>query len=431
MTAPVASPAETTPPPAPEAVKRAKLILFFTIFTAMLGLSVLFPIIAPLSRELGLSVVQAGWFSTAYSLMQFIFSPIWGARSERQGRKPVLLLGLVGFSLSFGLFGLFATMGMNGALSGGLLFGLLVASRLIGGMLSSATLPTAQAMMADLSSESERAGAMGLIGAAFGLGVVFGPALGGFLAGFGLVTPVYFSAALGLLTALAAYFTLPETRHRTAVKHTEDAGAARRQLLTSKGVMAFLVISAVYTMASVLMEQTIAFRVGDVLSLDPQKTAQTVGMMLAFFGLLSAAVQGGAMRKLGKTVPLARLIPAGMLIMGLGMLLVPLMHGFWGITAALCVVGVGTAVLGPSLSTALSLSAGTDAQGAVAGLNSSALALGRMTGPLLGTALYQHVSGGAPFYFSGAVLLALLAYTALARPPFPNNVQPVAAGVAH
>lgn len=427
------------PSPAPDVqrTKQAKLILFFTIFTAMLGLSVLFPIIAPLSRELGLSAVQAGWFSTAYSLMQLIFSPIWGARSERQGRKPVLLLGLVGFSLSFGLFGLFATMGMNGALSGGLLFGLLVASRLIGGMLSSATLPTAQAMMADLSSESERAGAMGLIGAAFGLGVVFGPALGGFLSSFGLVTPVYFSAALGLLTALAAYFTLPETRPAgtaragaNGAKH--DSAGERQQLLRRGGVLAFLAISAIYTMASVLMEQTIAFRVGDIMNLDPQKTAQTVGVMLAFFGLLSAGVQGGAMRKLGKTVPLSRLIPAGMLIMGLGMLLVPLMQGFWGITAALCVVGVGTAILGPSLSTALSLSADKDAQGAVAGLNSSALALGRMTGPLLGTALYQHVSGGAPFYFSGAVLLALLAYTALARPPFPNNVQPAAAAeVSH
>ncbi|GHG09057.1 MFS transporter [Deinococcus piscis] len=415
----------TVSPASPETTKRAKIILFFTIFTAMLGLSVLFPIIAPLSRELGLTAVQAGWFSTAYSLMQLIFSPVWGARSERQGRKPVLLLGLVGFALSFGLFGVFAQMGMSGALSGTVLFGLLVASRLIGGILSSATLPTAQAMMADLSTESDRAGAMGLIGAAFGLGVVFGPALGGFLSGFGLVTPVYFSAALGLLTAVAAYFALPETRRaeERAAAGKVDAAAVRRQLLSSQGVMAFLVISALYTMASVLMEQTIAFFVGDVLKLEPQQTAKTVGLMLAFFGLLSAAVQGGAMRRLGKTVPLSRLIPAGMLVMGLGMLLIPLMGSFWSITAALCVVGVGTAILGPSLSTALSLSAGRDGQGAVAGLNSSALALGRMAGPLVGTALYQHVTWNAPYYFSGGLLLALLAVTALVRPPFPSNVQ--------
>ena len=388
----------------------------------MLGLSVLFPIIAPLSRELGLTAVQAGWFSTAYSLMQLIFSPIWGARSERQGRKPVLLLGLVGFGLSFGLFGLFAALGIRGTLSGMSLFALLVGARLLGGMLSSATLPTAQAMMADLSSESDRAGAMGLIGAAFGLGVVFGPVLGGLLSRYGLVTPVYFSAGLGLVTALAAFFLVPETRPAGSGKARAKA-PDRRRLLSLPGVGTFLAISALYTMSSVLMEQTIAFYAEDVLNLGPQQTAQTVGMMLAFFGLLSAAVQGGAMRRLGKKVPLSRLIPVGMLVMGLGMLLVLAMRSFWGITAALCVVGVGSAVLGPSLTTALSLSAGADAQGAIAGLNSSALALGRMSGPLVGTALYQKVSQGAPYYFSGALLLALLAFTVLARPPFPNNVQ--------
>ncbi len=120
-----------------------KVVLFLTIFVAMLGLSVLFPVIAPLSRQLGLSETQAGWFSTAYSLMQFVFAPLWGGLSERVGRRPVLLLGLVGFSLSFGLFGLFATLGLRGAVGGSLLFGLLVASRLLGGVLSSATLPTA------------------------------------------------------------------------------------------------------------------------------------------------------------------------------------------------------------------------------------------------------------------------------------------------
>ncbi|MCD0175959.1 MFS transporter, partial [Deinococcus sp. 14RED07] len=163
------------------ATGRTRLTLFFTIFIAMLGLSVLFPIIAPLGRQLGLTETQTGWFSTGYSLMQFVFSPIWGNRSERQGRKPILILGLVGFSISFGLFGLLAELGLQGVLGGTLLFALLVASRLIGGVLSSATLPTAQAMMADLSDKNDRAASLGLIGAAFGLGVVFGPAIGALL----------------------------------------------------------------------------------------------------------------------------------------------------------------------------------------------------------------------------------------------------------
>ncbi|WP_034383105.1 MFS transporter [Deinococcus sp. YIM 77859] len=395
-----------------------KLILFLTIFIAMLGLSVLFPIIAPLGRQLGLSETQIGWFSTAYSLAQFVFSPIWGSRSERVGRKPVLILGLIGFSLSFGLFGVLALLGAKGLLTGGALFALLVASRLLGGVLSSATLPTAQAMMADLSSQKDRTAAMGLIGAAFGLGVVFGPALGALLSGFGLTAPIFFSAGLGLLTALAALFTLPETRQAgTAPAHSGE----RRALLRQPAILLFLAVSALYTLASVGMEQTIAFYVQDTLRLSAEQTARTVGSMLAIFGFLAAAVQGGAMRPLGKKYAPGPLIAAGLLVMGAGMFLLPLGGHYWTITAALGVIGVGSAILGPSLSAALSLSVGPDQQGAVAGLNSSALALGRMTGPLLGTGLYQTAGHAAPYLLSGSILYVLLVWTLLARP----RVRPV------
>ncbi|MGI8748443.1 MAG: MFS transporter, partial [Deinococcus sp.] len=382
------SPSRRTPGP--------RVVLFLTIFVAMLGLSVLFPVIAPLSRQLGLSETQAGWFSTAYSLMQFIFAPLWGGRSERVGRRPVLLLGLTGFSLSFSLFGLFALLGLRGVLGGGLLFGLLVASRLLGGLLSSATLPTAQAMMADLSDRGDRTAAMGLIGAAFGLGVVFGPTLGALLSRLGLVAPVFFSAGLGLLTALLAFATLPETRPPPGT----SAATAPPRLLLRGPLLLFLAISALSTLASVGMEQTIGFYVQDTLGLSTEHTAVTVGPMLTLFGFTSAAVQGAAIRPLSKRVPPTRLIPAGLAVMGAGMLLVPQGHTFWGIAAALAVVGVGSAVVGPSLAAALSLGVGEGQQGRVAGLNSSALALGRMSGPLLATGLYQKVSHAAPYLLS-------------------------------
>lgn len=390
-----------------------KVILFFTIFIAMLGLSVLFPIIAPLSRQLGLSETQAGWFSTAYSLMQFVFSPIWGSRSEKIGRKPILLMGLVGFSLSFGLFGLFAHLGLTGALSGTALFALLVGARFIGGMLSSATLPTAQAMMADLSDKENRAASMGLIGAAFGLGVVFGPALGAVLSGISLTTPIYFSAGLGLITALMAYFVLPETRR---ADHEVSSAGDRRALLTKGAIPLFLAVSALTTLASVGMEQTIGFFVQDTLHLTTAQTAKTVGGMLAIFGIVAALVQGGAIRPLSKKIAPSPLITAGLLVMGLGMFLLPHMSAYWPITLALAVIGIGSAILSPTLSAALSLSVEGNQQGTVAGLNSSALALGRMTGPLIGTGLYQKVGHGAPYLFSAAVLAVLLVVMLVARP---------------
>ncbi|WP_161881655.1 MFS transporter [Deinococcus alpinitundrae] len=399
-----------TPPPAH--LGRAKLILFLTIFVAMLGLSVLFPIFGPLSRQLGLSESQTGWFSTAYSLMQFVFSPIWGARSERIGRKPVLVMGLIGFSLSFGLFAIVADLGLRGVLSSTLLFGLLVGARFLGGILSSATLPTAQAMMADLTDRGNRAAAMGLIGAAFGLGVIFGPGLGGVLANFGLTVPVYFSAGLGLVTALLARLTLRETRE----PGTSAPAAGNRFALARGPIVVFLVISALFTLASVGMEQTISFYVQDNLHLTVAQTPQVVGGMLALFGLISAAVQGGAIRPLSKKLSPTMLIPAGLIVMGAGMFALSAASVFWTMAGSLALIGIGSAILGPSLSAALSLSVNEHQQGQVAGLNSSALALGRMTGPLIGTGLYQSVSHHAPYIFSGGVLVALLAVVALARP---------------
>ena len=401
-----------TSTPQPANLGRAKLFLFLTIFVAMLGLSVLFPIFGPLSRQLGLSESQTGWFSTAYSLMQFVFSPIWGARSERIGRKPVLVMGLIGFSLSFGLFAIVADLGLRGVLGGTLLFVLLVGARLLGGILSSATLPTAQAMMADLTDRGNRAAAMGLIGAAFGLGVIFGPGLGGVLANFGLTVPVYFSAGLGLVTALLARLTLRETR----APGTPAPAAGNRFALARGPILVFLLISTLFTLASVGMEQTISFYVQDNLHLTVARTPQVVGGMLALFGLISAAVQGGAIRPLSKRLAPTLLIPAGLVVMGAGMFALSAASVFWTMAGSLALIGIGSAILGPSLSAALSLSVGEHQQGQVAGLNSSALALGRMTGPLIGTGLYQSVSHHAPYIFSGGVLVALLAVVALARP---------------
>ena len=407
------------PAPAPDAKTkgRTKGILFLTIFIAMLGLSVLFPIIGPLGRQLGLTPAQIGWFSTAYSLMQFIFSPVWGSRSEQRGRRPTLIMGLIGFSVSFGLFGLLAQLGLGGALPIGTLFALLVATRIIGGIFSSATLPTAQAMMADLSSEKDRAASMGLIGAAFGLGVVFGPAIGGMLSGISLVAPVYFSTGLGLVTAALAYFMVPETLQPG---HASQSKSGRRQLLGRGAIPLFLAASALTTLASVGMEQTIAFFVQDTLNLTTGQTAKTVGGMLAIFGILAALVQGGAIRPLSKKLPPTPLILVGLVIMALGMFLIPHTHTYWLITGALALVGIGSAVLSPTLSAALSLSVGPREQGAVAGLNSSALALGRMVGPLLATNLYQHAGHGAPYLVSGGILAVLFVVMLLAHP----RVQP-------
>ncbi|WP_110885190.1 MFS transporter [Deinococcus yavapaiensis] len=400
-------------------MRRPRVILFLTLFVATLGLSVLFPILAPLARRLGLSETEVGLLGTAYSLMQFLTAPLWQARSERVGRKPILTLGLVGFSGSFALFGLVATLGLHGTLSGWPLFlGLLVA-RTIGGALSSATLPTAQAYLADLGDANNRGPAMGLVGAALGLGMVFGPSISAALSSFGLLAPVYFSVGLGLLTALFARTALQEGRRPNEVVERLTPRFSL-DLLARPGVALLLVVSMLYTLASVGMEQTIGFFVQDRLAVSGRDATRTIGFMLTVFGLLAALVQGGALRSLSTKFAPRALIYAGLVVMGGGMLLIALGQDFWSITFALGVVGVGSALLAPSLSAALSLGASEREQGRIAGLNASALALGRMFGPLIGAGLYQQVSVSGPYIFSGVLLLLLLLVSGAAFKPTVN-----------
>lgn len=380
-------------------------LLFLTIFIAMLGLSVLFPVLAPLSKELGITTAQTTWLSTVYSLAQFLSAPWWGHLSETRGRRPILILGLVGFAISFGLFGYMAHLGMDGTLTGTPLLVALLAARVVGGLLSSATLPTAQAYIADITPPEKRAGAMGLIGAAFGLGIIFGPAIGGMLSqGGNLLLPIYFSSGLALVTALTAFAVLPESLHLRP--KTED-NKAKVSFLKGE-IPVLIVISMLTTLASVGMEQTVSFYIQDNLKISGPAAVKTISIALFIFGMVAVAVQGGLIRVLAKKLPQSTLIWIGLAVMGAGMLLMPTMHTFWGITFALCVIGFGSAFIGPSISTALSLQVNSNQQGSIAGINSSATALGRMTGPIIAGYLYQYVSPGSPYLFSGIVLMVLL-----------------------
>src|SRR4051812_154816 len=181
------------PPPVTARTSRMspKGLLFITLFNSILGLSVLFPILAPLGRELGLSELQVGSLSASYALMQFLVSPAWGRLSERVGRKRVLMTGVLGFGVSFTCFALIADFGGRAHWPVPVLFGALLLTRLIGGAFSSATLPTAQAYMADMTGRRDRTAGMAVIGAAFGLGVIFGPAIGAAFSLVSLLAAVY------------------------------------------------------------------------------------------------------------------------------------------------------------------------------------------------------------------------------------------------
>ncbi|SDF06692.1 Predicted arabinose efflux permease, MFS family [Thermus arciformis] len=374
-------------------------LLFLTLFNSVLGLSILFPILGPLSRELGLSEVQVGLFSTGYALMQFLLSPYWGRRSER-GRKPVLLVGILGFAASFLLFGLFALLGQRGILPASALFPLLLLSRLLGGAFSSATLPTAQAYVADVTGREGRTAGMALLGAAFGLAVILGPALGAGLAAlFGLLAPVFFSAGIALLNALFVHLVLPESR-------PQGKREAGRLSPFDPRVFPLLLLGFALNLSSVALEQTIAFYFQDRLGLSGVETARRVGLALVLYGLAAVFIQGFLVRKL--SWPPRTLLFLGIPAGALGFLVLAGAKSFPLLTLGLVLQGAGAALAGPGVTAGLSLAVGEGEQGLVAGLNSSAQALGRMLGPVLGTGLYR-LFPEAPYLLGAGLLLLSLA----------------------
>ncbi|MEP7049602.1 MAG: MFS transporter [Pseudomonadota bacterium] len=381
-----------------------KGLLFITLFNSILGLSVLFPILAPLGRELGLSELQVGSLSASYALMQVLVSPSWGRLSERIGRKRVLLTGITGFGVSFLCFALLADLGGRAHWSTPVLFAALLMTRLIGGAFSSATLPTAQAYMADLTGRHDRTAGMAVIGAAFGLGVIFGPLIGAAFSLLSLLAAVYFSASVAFANAIFVWVFLPES------KRTEGAEPPKATSHVARLVWPLLAIGFTLSLASVAMEQTVSFYYQDRLQLSNHDTPRTVGMALGVYGLVAVFTQGYLVRRYKWSA--LRLMVTGMPIALLGYALLVFAHRFGMLTFALGAQAFGQSLAMPGVTAAMSLGVSEDDQGVVAGLNGSALGFGRMLGPLAGTGLYE-LRAEYPYVLSCALLVVVMLALAL------------------
>jgi len=388
---------------------RPMVLLFVALFNSILGLSVLFPIFGPLGRSLDLSELEVGLLSAGYALMQLLLAASWGRRSETAGRKPILLIGVIGFAVGFAGFGVVAWLGMNGHLSHWWLFGLLLLSRLVGGAFSSATIPTAQAYAADVSDRENRTSAMAVIGAAFGLGIIFGPAIGAGLVeltGGNLLAPVWFSAGVAVVNAVFIALRLPEPEpHRPLAPPAPLMEIARK-------VWPILAVGLTATVASVAMEQTVAFYFQDRLGITEAETPKYVGAALLVYGIVAVFAQGYLVRR--HTIRPITLLRIGMPIAIVGYVTFVFAHDFLWLTVALAVQGLGQGLLLPGVTAAGSLAVGDESQGSIAGLNSASTGVGRLMGPLVGGGLYQllrELPGVGPeltYAFSAALLVLLL-----------------------
>lgn len=369
-------------------------MIFMVVFVDLLGFGILIPILpAFATKELGLGETSIGIVLASYSLVQFIFNPIFGGLSDKFGRRKIILYTLLINALGYVIF----------AFSHSLL--MLLISRVVAGI-GGSSIGVAQAYIADVTTSEERSKGMGLIGVAFALGFVFGPVLGGVLGHWGYEI-VGLACAVTSLTAFSlSIFLLPEPDK----KSREIVGRRKifdfnqyKKTFSSTAVTVIILIFFVVTFSVANIYGTFALMGFKVFGFSDLQN----GMVFAILGIVSAIIQGGFIGKLSKKFGDYYLIISGLLFMIFGLAMLPYGVNFTGIVIISVILTFGTGILQPVLLSLVSKVAKEEEQGFVLGANQSLSAIGRMLGPLWGGFSYEYFGYQVPF-LTGAFCTFLL-----------------------
>lgn len=382
-------------------------VLLLTVFIDLLGFGIVVPFLAYYAQSFGASGRTVGAILAVYSLMQFVFSPIWGRLSDRIGRRPVLMISLVGSLAGYAIFAFADTLA------------LLLLSRVVAGI-AAASIGTAQAYVADSTTPENRAKGMGLIGAAFGVGFIFGPPTGGVLAEIGSrwglepnVLPGLVAAGLSLTALLLAIFVLPESKPADLVPrsgtlpHLDPSTWRLVGRLQPLGVI-YLCIGLVI-LAFSGMEPLVTLHASDRFHF----TAFELGRFFGFMGVVVAVIQGGVIGRLTRQFGEARTATIGAVSLALGLALVPPVVDARWLYAVALLIAVGQGLCYPALTSLVSRIAPANQMGTLLGLSSSLGSLARVLGPIIAGVLYDR--GGAAAGFWGEALIVGVAVVAAMR----------------
>jgi DHA1 family tetracycline resistance protein-like MFS transporter len=358
-------------------MKRSPLIVIFTtVFIDLVGFGIVIPVLPFYAEGTAFNATPrtVGLLFASYSIMQLIFSPILGGLSDKHGRRPVLLLSIIGTGIGFMILGLATTVWM------------LFIGRILDGI-TGGNISTAQAYIADVTTEENRAKGMGLIGAAFGLGFIFGPAIGGILSHWGIHVPFFFAAALCFANAMLLFFTLPETVTADhPAKHSAAGGRSLGHIVASlkQPKLAFvLVIYFLFIVAFSIMTTSFSLYTMFRFGYDAQHT----GYLFAYVGLIAVIIQGGLIGRLVKRFGEIPLVIFGALCFAISLFAVPFVGPAAGGLGALLLGGgvfsMGNSLATPALTSLASKSAGPAQQGIVLGVTQSTASLARAVGPSL------------------------------------------------
>lgn len=371
--------------------KKALPILFLVMFLVMLGFGIIIPVLPFFAQSVGATSTQLGFLMAVYSVMQFLFAPIWGSVSDRIGRKPVMLIGIAGLAFSFFMFS-FADQLWE-----------LFAIRILAGILSSANMPTVTAYVADITTPENRGKGMGMVGAAVGMGFIFGPAIGGIFTKFGYNVPFLIAGVSSAITFFFVLFVLKESLPREK-RHIRGVQESRWKAF-SGNLSIIYILNFVVSVSMAGLETTFAYFGADRAGLD----TVSLGYIFMIMGFAGALVQGGLIGRLIKKFGEGKVIQMGLVISAVGFGLILLTDSFWTAALYLSIFGIGNGFMRPSITSLISKRTRTG-QGNASGLLSSFDSLGRIVGPPVGGALFA-ISKGFP-YISGILLsaVALLLY---------------------
>jgi len=378
---------------------RPLLIIFLTIFVNLVGFGIIIPLLPFYAETFGASPFVIGLLFAVFSLCQLAAAPALGDISDRYGRRPVLVFSLAGTVVSFAMLALAHSIWM------------LFAARIVDG-LSGGNISTARAYVADVTEPKDRARAYGLIGAAFGLGFILGPALSGVLAKVSYTAPIWAAAAVTLVATIMAWAWLPETVHR-AHAGTGNWNPFRflPELLTRQVVRRVLAIDFLYWCSFAIFQTTFALFAAMRFNFDVSQT----GYFFAAFGVLGAIIQGGFIRHIVKRMGDKPTFLLGCACAAVGLVAAATAHTVTTFSLSLVPLAFGIGFGHPTMSSLVSLVARGEEQGRVQGAASAVESLGRTIGPVWGNASLERFSASTP-YVSAAAVLAITMLLAVSLP---------------
>ncbi len=386
------------------------LIIFTTVLVDLIGFGMVIPLVSLYGSHYGASGLELPILGGIYSLMQFFFAPIWGNISDQIGRRPILLLSLLGSTLSYLMFGWAPS------------FTWLLIARAFGGIFA-ANISTAQAYIADITTPADRAKGMGLIGAAFGIGFTLGPPLGGIASQqLGLSAPGFIAAAICGLNFLLAIFRLPESLPKSQ-RNTSPTRSwmpisfrtLRRALKHEElGFLLFAFFGVTFAFST--MEQTFSLLFQTKFGLETGEAGLKTGLVLMASGILGAVIQGGLIRRLVPRFGERNLLLVGLLLNSISMVAFPFSpnYGFYFLLAVPLAFGSG--LINPSISSLISKGASAREQGSTLGLSQGLGSLARAAGPFCGLLGFA-VKTELPYFIASFISICLfaLSYRVFAR----------------